>query len=450
MKIPNFRLSLIYLFLTLVFASCQDDKTVPEGATELTYVPNELALSNFIKPPFLDRGVEQEIYSINTDKDQEIITESGSKIKIKKNIFVDEEGKIVSGKVNIEYRDFHNPIEIFLSGIPMEYDSSGVKSIFETAGMFELRAYQNDKPLGIKYGEEVEMNLVSTSSEKDFNFYSFNESTGNWIYEDKTMDIVVESKIEKKKKAGKLAKPLLQNESLYSFEMDVENEEYPELETYEGTVFEVLKATSFDPLYYNVQWDNVEVEKKSGNYVIELFKEDTSIVVAVKPVVKKGMFHKAKKKYQEEKAALENPSPGQNEFDLYGSKSIAYNSEASAQSEVVRQFTINGFGIFNCDKPGITMPQARIQELIVMNNGKEIKLGGKVSFYVVDITKNALVSLSSTPKYYRNKPSILWTILGDDMVILTPSQLESVPENDKLITGIYSIEEGLDLLAKLM
>lgn len=449
MKSPIINLSLTIFVLTLALVSCQDDKPIPEGSTDLTYVPNDLTSENFIKPPFLDRGIEQEVFSVNTNEDQEIITESGSKIKIKKNIFVDEKGNVVKGEVAIEYRDFHNPIEIFLSGIPMEYDSAGTTSIFESAGMFELRAFQNEKPLGIKNGEEVEMELVSTNNRKDFNFYSFNEATGDWIYEDKTMKIITESSASNNEPVKGLLKPVVQNEALYSFEMEVDDKQYPELLTYEGTVFEVLKSTSFDPIYYNVQWDNVAVGKKKKAYVIELFKEDTSITVAVKPVVKKGMYQNAKKKYQKEKAALEKQNAGQNEFNLYASSSIAFNPTSSAQSQVLRQFTLSGFGIFNCDRPGIVMPRTPIKDLIVMSDGAEMQLGGEVSYYVVDLTKNALVSLSGTPKFYKNKPSVLWAVLDNEMVIITPDELKSIPDNDRLVVRTSSVQEGLDLLANI-
>ena len=139
---------LIFVIFSIAVISCQEDKPITEGSTDLTYMPNDNL--SFIKPPFLDREIEQETFMINAQKDEEIITESGSKIKFYKNTIVDFDGKTVKGKVKIEYRDFHNPLEIYLSGIPMEYDSAGTKYIFETAGMFELKAYQEGELLNLK------------------------------------------------------------------------------------------------------------------------------------------------------------------------------------------------------------------------------------------------------------------------------------------------------------
>lgn len=46
--------------------------------------------------------------------------------------------------VKITYREFADPIDFFVSGIPMEYDSAGRKYNFESSGMCEINAYKDD------------------------------------------------------------------------------------------------------------------------------------------------------------------------------------------------------------------------------------------------------------------------------------------------------------------
>jgi len=74
---------------------------------------------------------------------------SGSKLVIPPKAFTSRSGEIVSGKVDIKYREYHDYVDFFVSGIPMRYDSAGVEYILESAGMIEI--------YGEKNGERVEI-----------------------------------------------------------------------------------------------------------------------------------------------------------------------------------------------------------------------------------------------------------------------------------------------------
>jgi len=50
---------------------------------------------------------------------------NGSKITVPARAFVYEDGSEVTGEVELKYREFHDFVDFFLSGIPMEYDSAG-------------------------------------------------------------------------------------------------------------------------------------------------------------------------------------------------------------------------------------------------------------------------------------------------------------------------------------
>ncbi|MEM9992001.1 MAG: hypothetical protein AAF738_09560, partial [Bacteroidota bacterium] len=66
-----------------------------------------------------------------------------TKIQVPDNAFQDQNGALIKGKVQLFYREMHDYIDFFLSGIPMTYDSTGVRYNLESAGMVEIYAEQD-------------------------------------------------------------------------------------------------------------------------------------------------------------------------------------------------------------------------------------------------------------------------------------------------------------------
>ena len=57
----------------------------------------------------------------------------------------------------------------------MNYDSSGVNYMFESAGMLELLAEQNGEPLVMNPEKEIDIEMSSNNDSKAFNLYEFDE-----------------------------------------------------------------------------------------------------------------------------------------------------------------------------------------------------------------------------------------------------------------------------------
>ena len=163
------------------------------------------------------------------------------------------------------------------------------------------------------------------------------------------------------------------------------------------------------------------------------------------------MFLSSKiQKYNKEKQQQEENREEQSDFDVYAMSSIAYNSSMSAQATITRQMTLNGFGIYNCDRPGIFNPRGTIKELIAVKNGEGRKVDNQ-NYSVVDLSKNAIVQVYKGPKYYKNSATILWTVIdNEEMAIVYPTDIKTMPDNKKLRVGIYSIKEGLEILSEVI
>ena len=113
--------------------------------------------------------------------------ENGSKLTVPPAAFAYGNGDIVQGKVEIHYRQMNDYVDFFLSGIPMEYDSAGIRYHLESAGMVEIYAEQNGKRLNIRPGKEINVELVSEikvakNDPMNFNIYRLDTTARNWVY----------------------------------------------------------------------------------------------------------------------------------------------------------------------------------------------------------------------------------------------------------------------------
>jgi|GEM_PF-2466760 len=96
---------------------------------------------------------------------------------------VDEFGHAIKEPVKISYCPLSDPIDVFLSGIPMKYDSAGGSETFRTAGMVRLEATTySGKRVSLKSGTEMKLDMPTVDSSDDYNFYDFDESKGAWEF----------------------------------------------------------------------------------------------------------------------------------------------------------------------------------------------------------------------------------------------------------------------------
>ena len=74
----------------------------------------------------------------------------------------------------------HTIPEILASGIPMRYDSAGVKQSFESAGMIEIKGIQNGKEIKLKQNKKIEINMASQKKGDRFNLYYLDTIAKQW------------------------------------------------------------------------------------------------------------------------------------------------------------------------------------------------------------------------------------------------------------------------------
>ena len=96
----------------------------------------------FVNPPISEevKSAQFASYQVNANQGGIYEYESGSRLIVPAAAFADDRGNIIQGEVNIRYREYHDFVDFYLSGIPMTYDSAGVRYTFESAGMMEIYA----------------------------------------------------------------------------------------------------------------------------------------------------------------------------------------------------------------------------------------------------------------------------------------------------------------------
>jgi hypothetical protein len=315
-----------------------DDKIITKKQ-EQTQVPN--TPTKFINEPFQKAKVNYTTYKVDNSKGADIKHPSNSKIKIPKSTFVNKQGQEIKGEVEILYREIHDQAEIIASGIPMTYDSAGIRSTFESAGMFEIKGYQNGEPVFIKKDQSLTVEFCSKDADDHFNQYYLDTVAKNWQYikrdnpvalenakpqtaEDKAALKKLESKYEPAikaipkrldsvrvvytKKIDKLEKPsqpLKPNKSSGrpQFELDVDYKEFPELAAFKNAQFEIgAENQNFDKSLTAITWSSADISEgptKGKNYLLTLKLRDRVEKLIVYPVLSGNDYEAAEKKYED-------------------------------------------------------------------------------------------------------------------------------------------------------
>ena len=163
-------LSVLFFQITLSGQFVYGDEILEEEENQTSVQP---PISN-LQPVFTN-------YKVAAGKGKTLIAKKDTKITIPPNAFVDRKGNVVKGEVNIHYREFKNPLDIFLSGIPMTIEENGKEEFFQSAGMVEFRADQNGEPVFPNPdGEQITIDLTSNQTGDDYNLYTLDENSGEW------------------------------------------------------------------------------------------------------------------------------------------------------------------------------------------------------------------------------------------------------------------------------
>lgn len=312
------------------------------------------ALALAVDPPFKNADVAKNSFEVDAERGDTISTPTGSRIYIPAGALVDANGNPITGKVNISYREFQKAADIIASGILMTYDSAGVTKDFETAGMFEIGAVtaEGNNPVFIKKGTPVKVDIASYREEGNFNFYVLDKTNNKWIAKTKSLPAaenqLLKAVLDEKKPLPALpAEPQPYDGKSRVFELDVNYNNYPELEGYNGIVWQDAAADdtrnpATPEWVYTEYWTGVSIEQENAvkmTYRMRLRNPKKTYETIVKPVLKGNNLEKARRKFAIKKREYQQADSARRAM-----------AAASAFGPYQRTVSIESFGIYNCDR----------------------------------------------------------------------------------------------------
>ena len=341
----------------------------------------------FISPPLSQVVIPSDTYRVYADSATEIDYKTGSKLHIPAGAFKDAAGNAIKGKVDIHYREFHDQKDIFLSGIPMTYDSAGKTYVFESAGMMEISATQDGKPVLTNPEKPIKVDMVSNTAEDRYNTYYLDTTAKKWINlneanllskpllgqapvqeidevskrlketgnaespdyaqgapalakcEQQVKVAVAEVKAVEKEKPMPIAQA---DRTKSKFHIVVDAGEFPEIAMYKGVHFQVKDEKTFNPASAKTEWEDVKLKKLSGIDYEVTFTKGTEVFKVVATLVFEGNDLAAAKKvydkkYSEYQAKLtekkEAEAKAKKEYEKAMAKINADIEKANAQTE---------------------------------------------------------------------------------------------------------------------
>ncbi len=228
-KIICIAITVVIIALSFRNCSCKREKTVYKKEV----APNSIVLTN---PPIPELDIPYQKFKIKPDSSVVLHSKFGTEIKIPTNAFLDENGNAIKNEVELTFRDFYNPLDFYLAGIPMNYEENGIIKAFESAGMVELNANSDGKPVFVNPKNKIEMNLNSWTDQTNFNLYDLDPKSGKWLERNK--DIVKSDNMKKELESLPIIPELPRKQSSFSFDIKDDTKNNPEINEYENVLFE--------------------------------------------------------------------------------------------------------------------------------------------------------------------------------------------------------------------
>ena len=354
-----------------------------------------------IHAPIENVNIDFKTFNINTTKEETINLPSGTIITIPKGSLILNSNET---KIEIKVREFNSKSESFIAGIPMD-EKEGA---FESAGMIEIRAVDNEKDVKINPSKPLKVNLNLTKNPENFQFWKLNEDKNKWVthkaiysnenatnkQQSQTNSIEINknnllksientnSEIEKNKSGLVILKsperidfhlPITENQR---FDLDFDTKEFPELEKFKGMEFEVSSKKAYDKSFTKKTWNDVSLLKEKETYFAVFSAKKDKFKIEVRPVLngqKKEIAEKEFKKMydsysetklqlvQNEKELLIKKKEQQEKYDqliksLNTQNQINRNTVLDSEIAITSlpkfkaDFSVSEFGVYNCDK----------------------------------------------------------------------------------------------------
>lgn len=315
------------------------------------------ARQDFVRAPIADLDQPYQVKNVaDAHRGGVIDYPSGSRLVIPAAAFMDDRGKLIGGEVEIHYRELHDYIDFFASGIPMAYDSVGMQRYLTSAGMVEVYAEQDGRRLRLAPGKAVQVELRSEVTVDNYfmlpNYYVYLLDTVNRTWEYQNIDILQFAEEEEWEPGASATPQRRWQQELRLLEADYEsalqelqaNNPVPAAPTsprqatgnrptleldfvngdlpldpasdlqvddltylHAGTIWEILpESPKVDPRAFQVEWEQVRLRRLDAQqFELTLQHSANEETLLVAPVLLGADYQRALQQYEQEKAAYD-------------------------------------------------------------------------------------------------------------------------------------------------
>ncbi len=139
-------------------------------------------------------AIAEKVVTFSASEPQKVDYPSGTIIDIPENAFVDKDGNRVVGEVKLSYIEYRDPVDFILGNIPMDHQQDGENFVFNSGGMFKIRATHQGEEVFLDKDKNINLDFPLTEDLPDLNFYVFDETTNKWVEKERNITAKVEQK----------------------------------------------------------------------------------------------------------------------------------------------------------------------------------------------------------------------------------------------------------------
>ena len=161
--------------------NCNSAMTATNKTAPVVVAPVEDAALELVEYPGLNIPFNEHL--MRAEDGAELTDQrSGTIITIPANALMYADGSDAKGIITIKYREYRDQADIAISNIPMTYKQVDEEYNFNSAGMLEVRAYQNGQEVFMKPEHHIHLQFELTDTIPDLNFYALNDTTQQWEF----------------------------------------------------------------------------------------------------------------------------------------------------------------------------------------------------------------------------------------------------------------------------
>ncbi|CAG5081932.1 hypothetical protein [Parvicella tangerina] len=388
----------LFSLTMLLFASCNNTSEEEQDTGQIiSSTDSKPQLTSGITPPVEGLNVPFMQKKLNAEAGGAFVYETGSIVTFPENAVLHKDGSPVKGEIDVAYREFQDPVDMYFSGIPMHYDSMETTYNFVSAGMCELKAYQNGEELIVNPASKPAVDMVSKDADPVHNLYYYDESAQKWLPKGKpTIDELKEATDQPELAEALPVKPQKADPEKYSFYISIEDLG-GEFQGFDNMHFQIAdEEKNYNPADASIKWYTVNVKKSpklKGKYLVSFSNATQSRTYITDPVFSEEEYDKAMatynqimkekaeeiKKMEEEVAAWEKEQAlilkqnriidsinQQAKAEMEAYQNVVKGVELSESGEstdirdvafrqgeysITRGMEVDGFGVWNCDNP---------------------------------------------------------------------------------------------------